>query len=64
MTAFPSMIEAFSKGGTDPIAGDTGPFWVGSGELFTCSPSVCVHATNLMINRSGDPECARHSRLY
>lgn len=28
---FPPMIKAFSKHGTDPDRGNTGPFWVGSG---------------------------------
>lgn len=30
--AFPPMITAFSKHGADPSRGDTGPFWVGSGQ--------------------------------
>ncbi|KAF9510279.1 hypothetical protein BS47DRAFT_1373343 [Hydnum rufescens UP504] len=29
--AFPPLITAFSRHGTDPSRGDTGPFWVGSG---------------------------------
>ncbi|KAF8318185.1 putative metabolite transporter [Clavulina sp. PMI_390] len=28
---FPPMITAFSRHGSDPSRGDTGPFWVGSG---------------------------------
>ncbi|KZT50563.1 putative metabolite transporter [Calocera cornea HHB12733] len=28
---FPPMIRAFSEGGTNPVRGTTGPFWVGSG---------------------------------
>ena len=65
--AFPPMITAFSRHGTDPSRGNTGPFWVGSGECLSrkmTRGTVEVLFPEMFFIRSGYPECDHYDDIY